>query len=157
MILRLSTRGFENFEYVRQNYNHIIKWAVVPLRMTIQSWDTVFFVKTLGQNIGIRVYYYINKTDCTITYDGQTREFGLTTTTYHNNPTKGDTATYTYEFKIVAGKPYTKQKDGKKLLCMQIKVDAIQNLEIKNQAGSTKTSEFLDDGKPHQTTISIEC
>lgn len=125
--------------------------------MTIKSWDTVFFVESLGQNIGVRVYYYVNKNECSITYDGQTKEFGVTSTTYHNNPRKGDTATYTYEFKVMVGNPYTKQENGKKISYMEIKVDAIQKTEIKNQTGSTVTSKFLDDGKPHQTTVCIEC
>ena len=42
----------------------------------VKSWDTVFFVKALNQNIGIRVYYVVDYEKGEIHYQGHTKEFG---------------------------------------------------------------------------------
>lgn len=123
----------------------------------IKSWDTVFFVRAINQNIGIRVYYEEDPRECSIRYTGQTKEFGVEALSYNDNPTKGVTTTYTYKFSVVAGQPYSTEKDGKKFTCMEIRVEAMQNAEVKNSTMHSVTSEFLDDGKSHQTTVCMEC
>ncbi len=123
----------------------------------IKGWDTVFFIEALNQNIGIRVYYTVDAERCDIKYGGQSKEFGVTARSYANNPKKGDTTTYTYEFNVVTSDPYTAEEDGKKFRRMDVKVDAIQNTEIKNTTMCAKSSEFLDDGKDHKATWSTEC
>lgn len=123
----------------------------------IRSWDTVFFVKTLNQNIGIRAYYEVDERDCGIAFWGQTKEFGVEEVSYSDNPNKGDTTTYSYEFSVVAGRPYTVDEDGSRFACMDIKADAVQKTEIKNSAVRSVTSEFLEDGNPHSTTVRLKC
>ena len=123
----------------------------------IGSWDTVFFVKMLNQNIGIRAYYEADQEKCSIVYSGQTKAFGAKAVTYSDTPNKGDATTYSYEFSVVAGEPYTREENGKRFRCMDIRAEAIQKTEIKNPAMRSVTGEFLDDGKPHHTTIRLEC
>lgn len=138
----------------------IIKWAgsICTYMSEVRSWDTVFFVKTLNQNIGIRVYYDVDREKCAIRYDGHAKEFGVTATEYSDNPKKGDTTTYSYGFKVVAGQPYVREEEGgKKFGCMDIRVDAVQNTQIKNSEICSTYSEFLDDGKQHHTTVRVEC
>ncbi|MCY4492066.1 MAG: hypothetical protein OXC46_11500 [Thaumarchaeota archaeon] len=123
----------------------------------IKSWDTVFFVKALNQNIGVRIYYEADPEKCNITYTGKTKEFGLETITYSDNPEKGCTTTYTYEFSIVTSKPYSVEENGEKFICMDIKAEAVQNTEIKNSTIKSLTGQIIDDGKIHQDTVRIKC
>jgi len=123
----------------------------------VKSWDTVFFVKALNQNIGIRVYYVVDYEKGEIHYQGHTKEFGLTTITYNNNPKQGDTSTFRYEFKVVVSEPYSKEQDNKKLKCIDIKVDAIQKTEIKNSALCSINTDFLEDDQTHTTTECVDC
>ena len=123
----------------------------------IRNWDTVFFVKTLNHTIGIRIYYEADQEKCSIAYGGQTKEFGIETVKYSDNPSKGDTTTHTYEFHVVAGQPYTTEEEGKRFRCMDIKAEAIQKTKIKSSVMCSETSKFLEDGKPHHTTVRLEC
>lgn len=123
----------------------------------IRSWDTVFSAKALTHTIGIRVYYEVDQKECSVAYLGRTKEFGIEEVKYSDNPGKGDATTHTYEFHVVAGEPYTAEEDGRRFRCMNIKVEAVQKTKIKNAVMCSQTSEFLDDGKPHHTTIRLEC
>lgn len=123
----------------------------------IRSWDTGFFVNALNHTVGIRVYYEVNREECSVAYLGKTKEFGIEQVRYDNNPGKGDATTHTYEFHVVAGNPYTTEEDGRRFKCMDIKVEAVQKTEIKNSVMCSQTSEFLDDGRPHHTTVRLEC
>ena len=123
----------------------------------IMSWDAVFFVKTLNQDVGIRVYYSVDRKGCAIRYGGHTREFGVAAMEYGDNPRKGDTTTYTYEFKVVTGRPYAVEEGGRRLACMDIRVDAVQNTETRGPSMRLAGSEFLDGGRPRSTTVRVEC
>lgn len=122
----------------------------------IKSWDAVFFIKTLSHPIGVRVYYEVDRHGI-IAYNGQTKEFGIEQITYNDNPGKGDTTIHTYGFHVVAGKPYNTEQDGRKLACMDIKVELVQKTEIKNSQMSSVISEFLSNVSPQCTTIRLEC
>ena len=123
----------------------------------IKSLDHVFFVKEINQNIGIRVYYESDPQKCTIRYDGQSKEFGVGSIEYEDNPKKGYTTTYSYEFKVVAGKPYQREDGGSREACMDIRIDALQNTRIKKHDMCEQRLEFLDDGGEHTATVSTKC
>ena len=125
----------------------------------IKSWDTVFFIKETGQNIGIRVYYIVDHKQGTVEFQGDTNEFGTLRTSYNNNPYKGDVTTVSYEFRVVVSKSYSTDSDKGKIIkkCIDIKVDAFQKTEIKTNFATTTNITFVNDDQEHKTTECIEC
>jgi len=125
----------------------------------IKSWDTVFFIKETGQNIGIRVYYIVDHKQGTVEFQGDTNEFGTLRTSYNNNPYKGDVTTVSYEFRVVVSKSYSTDSDKGKIIkkCIDIKVDAFQKTEIKTNSATTTNITFVNDDQEHKTTECIEC
>ena len=125
----------------------------------IKSWDTVFFIKETGQNIGIRVYYIVDHKQGTVDFQGDTNEFGTLRTSYNNNPYEGDVTTVSYEFRVVVSKSYSADSDKGKIIkkCIDIKVDAFQKTEIKTNSATTTNIIIENDDQEHKTTECIEC
>jgi len=122
----------------------------------IKSWDTVFYVKETGQNIGIRVYYFVEPNEGIIEYQGQTKEFGNLSSSYVDNPGKGDVTTFTYEFKVVVSKSYFKNDDSSQK-CIDIKVEVFKKTSIKSPKGDSSITTQLEDENEHKTTECVDC
>lgn len=123
-----------------------------------RSWDTVFYIKETGANIGIRLYYFADTYRQIIHYQGELKEYGVLETVYPDNPSKGDQTTDIFEFKVVASDSYIRKDpsgSGSKQKCIDVRVDAFKNTTTKTPLITTSATSIIDDGADHTTTLCI--